>query len=787
MITLISWYFLKVLIVSGVLCGYYFLALKDKIFHKWNRFYLLFSVVLSIILPLIRVNIFDTSSGQGSVIKVLRTITVQDEIVIELGKNSAYSTNLFLVLGYALVSLFFIATFIFTLIKIRRLRERNEKTQVNGINFINTNADGTPFSFFNSIFWNRTIDLNSIAGQQILDHEIAHIRERHTYDKIFINVVLLFFWLNPFFWLIRKELNMIHEFIADKIALEDDDISAFSEMILSSVYPQKQFFITNNFFYSPIKRRLLMLTKNKNSKVNYVSRLFALLLASIVFFAFSLKMKKAAFSPIYSGKTLNVIIDAGHGGEEYGGREGNYYEKDLALSIAKDVKSLNQNKNINILLTRNSDQNISLKERVQFAKDNNADLFISIHLDAATTKIESKGVNIMVPKDGNVYLTKSKLLGSSVMAAFKNNYTLPTSPELLQLPQGIYILKENQYPAILIQAACISAEKDLSYIGKPENQKIIASNILQGIENYAQNNLVAVESNNSLVSDTIPQMSYKGKKVTGLTVKVNSGNVLVKYKDGSTESISQKEAMDRGFVLPPPPPPAPYPSNMPPPPPPPSDMPPPPPPAVRYHKGKKIKSIAGVSNDRKVILTYTNGTREIISAEEAEKAGFIFTPPKVIKDNVQFTPPKIVKEKVQYAPPNIVKDEEVDADVQPVAGSNSGETQQNMDKIFTQVEEEAHFPGGQDAWAKYITGAVNRDIDKLSKPGNYGTVIVRFIVGVNGEISAVEATTMKGTQLAKTAVESIKKGPKWIPAQQNGKAVNAYRLQPVTLKAAVKK
>ena len=93
---------------------------------------------------------------------------------------------------------------------------------------------------------------------------LCRVKEKHSYDKIFMNLVMIFFWINPFFWLIRKELNMIHEFIADKKALEDCDTEAFAAMILQATYPNQQFNLANNFFYSPIKRRLLMLTKNKN-------------------------------------------------------------------------------------------------------------------------------------------------------------------------------------------------------------------------------------------------------------------------------------------------------------------------------------------------------------------------------------------------------------------------------------------------------------------------------------------------------------------------------------------
>jgi protein TonB len=99
---------------------------------------------------------------------------------------------------------------------------------------------------------------------------------------------------------------------------------------------------------------------------------------------------------------------------------------------------------------------------------------------------------------------------------------------------------------------------------------------------------------------------------------------------------------------------------------------------------------------------------------------------------------------------------------------------------YSKVEVEASFPGGPAAWTKYITKQIMQSIDQLRKK-DYGTCIVKFIVGKNGYVSEVEATTMKKTRLAKIAVEAIENGPRWIPAQQNGRYVNAYRLQPVTL------
>ena len=109
-----------------------------------------------------------------------------------------------------------------------------------------------------------------------------------------------------------------------------------------------------------------------------------------------------------------------------------------------------------------------------------------------------------------------------------------------------------------------------------------------------------------------------------------------------------------------------------------------------------------------------------------------------------------------------------------------GKAEPNDSTTYSKVEIEASFPGGPAAWTKYITKQIMQSIDQLRKK-DYGTCIVKFIVGKNGYISEVEATTMKKSRLAKIAVEAIENGPRWIPAQQNGKYVNAYRLQPVTL------
>jgi len=172
-------------------------------------------------------------------------------------------------------------------------------------------------------------------------------------------------------------------------------------------------------------------------------------------------------------------------------------------------------------------------------------------------------------------------------------------------------------------------------------------------------------------------------------------------------------------------------------------------------------------------------------------------PPEV--NQVKFTPPKIVKdeevkpdEKIEEIKEDqVISNKTVESDnkqiiQQPIEdkGSQVAEvpkTNDDENKIFTKVEVEASFPGGEGAWGRYLKNNLdaNTPIDNGAPEGTY-TVIVRFIVSKDGSISDVVPETKMGYGMEAEAVKIIKKGPKWTPALQNGRNVNAYRRQPVT-------
>jgi len=181
------------------------------------------------------------------------------------------------VLKTILISGIFLAYYwIALIIKIQLLKRKSDVTKMEGFDFINTNDDNAPFSFLNNLFWKQSISLQDEGGQQIFKHEITHIQQKHTWDRIYSQIVTSIFWMNPFNWIIQKELVTIHEFIADESAVGNSNVEAFAKMLLQTHYGNHFLIPTHQFFYSSIKRRLTMLTKSTNTKYSYLRRVMGL-------------------------------------------------------------------------------------------------------------------------------------------------------------------------------------------------------------------------------------------------------------------------------------------------------------------------------------------------------------------------------------------------------------------------------------------------------------------------------------------------------------------------------
>jgi len=303
-----AYYLFKVLICSGVLYGYYLFALRNKRFHQYNRLYLLSAVALSFVIPFIEIEFWKEEVQPSVVMKAITIVNYADVYVSN--QTSVWNWNNIAFAAFGCISLVFLLSLIGSLIKIFILIKKYPKKFWENVCFVFSNTPGTPFSFFKYIFWNNQIDINTKKGKHILQHELTHVHQKHSADKLFLNIVLVAGWANPFFWLIREELNIIHEFIADQKAISSGDPDAFATMLLSAAYPQHGSMLTNSFFHSPIKRRLLMLTTSKLPSYSYLRRLMILPLLLIVTILFAFKVKEKIDGT--NNKTVAVIVNANH-------------------------------------------------------------------------------------------------------------------------------------------------------------------------------------------------------------------------------------------------------------------------------------------------------------------------------------------------------------------------------------------------------------------------------------------------------------------------------------------
>ncbi|RPE12311.1 TonB family protein [Chitinophaga lutea] len=279
-------YLAKVVICSGILYAYYYAMLRNNRFHQWNRYYLLLCTILSLTVPLLRIPMPFTQAGPETIyVYTSQVVTLREQVLapseVSLMATINWSTLLY---GFVLFALLLrIAGGYWKILSLIR-SSRVEFLQPYWL--VLSEKVTSPFSFFRYIFWNETFHAETSEGRQMLQHEMVHLQERHSWDKLFMELVTAACWINPFFHLIKRELAVIHEFIADKKAVVNGDVREYAQSILQMALQSKHTFnMTSSFSHQPIKRRILMLTQSRNLRFSYLRRLLILPLAVFIFSA----------------------------------------------------------------------------------------------------------------------------------------------------------------------------------------------------------------------------------------------------------------------------------------------------------------------------------------------------------------------------------------------------------------------------------------------------------------------------------------------------------------------
>jgi N-acetylmuramoyl-L-alanine amidase len=482
----------KATLLSGMFYGYFHVALKDKQSFGWNRFYLLAATVLSLCIPFLHIPlpILGSEGATHNITHLLRIVPGNGEseapVAAEAQTTKAFPWAGVLLGAYALVVGLLLSKFFYQLIHLWMLRTRAPKRHLDDITVIQTDAPGTPFSFFHWIYWDKQILLESEQGRRIFLHELAHVRKAHSLDKILIQLCCIFsFPVFPLYF-IRRELQLVHEYQADYEATGRTDIDAYASYLLEHTLGVRQYGMANAFRQHPLIRRIAMMynflpTMGTTSTWKRWMAL-PLFLGSIGLFAFSLE-PATHHRPKDQTRMLTVIIDAGHGGTDAGAVSGDLKEKDMNLELVQTIARLSPAYPVHVILTRSSDSTIGVRDRVVFANARKADLFVSVHINYNATDPHAEGIQTYVSSKNEAF-DSSRVLGSILQERLGEVY--PAENQLRQRSEGIHVLSAPACPSALVECGYMSNAKDRAFISNPSNQEKLARQILQAISDYSK-------------------------------------------------------------------------------------------------------------------------------------------------------------------------------------------------------------------------------------------------------------------------------------------------------------
>ena len=285
-------YILEVIVCSALFTGYYWWVLRNGNYYRWNRLFINTSVVLSIVIPLLNISIPASPIVMPTYNYVVSYITTDNAtattVPVQSGIPPISWANLCFI-AYMLVAFILLIKEFVSLFHLVMLKRHAERIHTNEVTLYCIDNNTAPFTFFQTIFWGKDISIESGKGPYMLHHELAHVRLGHSWDKALMQFVCCIFWMNPFFILLRRELELVHEFEADRESLGEGNIEELSSLILCTMYPNHYHDFTSRFFQSSIKRRILMITKNEKSKLSMMRKICVIPVLLITLLAFSVR------------------------------------------------------------------------------------------------------------------------------------------------------------------------------------------------------------------------------------------------------------------------------------------------------------------------------------------------------------------------------------------------------------------------------------------------------------------------------------------------------------------
>ena len=294
-------FFVYILKSSICLVGFYLfyrLLLSRETFHRFNRIALLSILLLSCLLPLVEVTVEKQTEVHQTMMTLEQWLMLADmmnaESTAELQAEEVTVTWIQVALLVYLVGiLFFAFRNGYSLLKLGGLLRSGRKEQLEKytggkgkVILIVHDRDIAPFSWMKYIVISqKDLDEN---GREILIHELAHIQNRHSWDLLVADICIFFQWFNPASWLLKQELQNIHEYEADETVIEKGvDAKQYQLLLIKKAVGTRLYSMANSFNHSKLKKRITMMLKEKSNPWARLKYLYILPVAAIAVTAFA--------------------------------------------------------------------------------------------------------------------------------------------------------------------------------------------------------------------------------------------------------------------------------------------------------------------------------------------------------------------------------------------------------------------------------------------------------------------------------------------------------------------
>jgi TonB family protein len=295
-------YLLKSVIWLAGFALVFILFLRNERFFLLNRIYLVAGILISFFLPLISIH-------YTVVLPVVRNFQSDNAVVSEIqnaGNSIIPDLKLMLLVLYVSGVFFELTLIIRQGRSLLRTIKKSEIISLGPVKLIKTSDYASSFSFFSYVFVNPSI--TDVETKEIMNHELVHIRQKHWFDLLLVELLCMMQWFNPLVWIYVRFIRQNHEYLADEVALQrTSDPAIYRAVLLNQIVGAPVVSLANSFNYSLNKKRFNMMKNIISSPYRKMKILLILPVFAIVLYAFAKPDYRYKFADESSGNNITGI------------------------------------------------------------------------------------------------------------------------------------------------------------------------------------------------------------------------------------------------------------------------------------------------------------------------------------------------------------------------------------------------------------------------------------------------------------------------------------------------